>query len=200
MLLISLLNRNISFAALFVNGLFAAVGTSVAIDSFFWGYPVWPEGQVLWFNTILNKSSHWGTSPFLWYFYSAMPRALLFSIVLLPFGFFYDIKKCSLKIIIPAIGFVFLYSFLPHKELRFIIYVFPLLNTVAAAGLETIRNFRFSPSYAKRLLQICFYSHLVVNLIVTCGMLTVSSMNYPGGTALLKLHQLEASTKGICLF
>lgn len=141
MLLISLCNRQVSILKLLLNGILALgifIGVSVLIDSYFWGYYLWPEGQVLWFNTVLNKSHEWGTMPFLWYFYSAIPRAMLLSTFLIPFGLIKDRSKTFTYLLLPAIGFVFIYSFLPHKELRFIIYVIPLLNCVAAKGLEDL--------------------------------------------------------------
>ncbi len=112
-----------------------SVGLSVLIDSYFWRYTLWPEGGVLWFNVVLNKSSNYGTSPFIWYFYSAIPRAILGTLAALPFSLIRDTKNTILRFYIPVIGFVFIYSFLPHKELRFIIYVFPLLNSMGAKGL-----------------------------------------------------------------
>lgn len=142
MLLVSLYKRRISMGSLILNGIEATVCSlllTVGIDSQFWRYTLWPEGVVLWFNTILNKSNEWGTSPFFWYFYSAIPRALLFTVVLIPLGLINDRgHKTLIFLLFPALGFVLVYSILPHKELRFIIYVLPILNAVAARGLDEL--------------------------------------------------------------
>jgi alpha-1,6-mannosyltransferase len=68
--------------------------------------------------------------PSTWYFTSAIPRALLSSVVLIPFGLL--LERRFWKLFFVTIAFITLYSFLPHKELRFIIYAFPLLNLPAA--------------------------------------------------------------------
>ncbi|CAH1169812.1 unnamed protein product [Phaedon cochleariae] len=160
---------------------------SVVIDSIFWTRPLWPEGEVLWYNTIMNKSSNWGTSPFLWYFYSAIPRGMAASVFLVPIGFFLDERVR--KLVIPALLFVFLYSFLPHKELRFIIYVYPFLNAAAATACHKIwENRNKTPFY--HLMSLGVAGHLTVNIVFTLFLLSISGTNYPGGTAISHLHRL----------
>uniref|UniRef100_A0A1A9UFH2 Mannosyltransferase n=1 Tax=Glossina austeni TaxID=7395 RepID=A0A1A9UFH2_GLOAU len=169
--------------------------TSVVVDSFFWQrFPTWPEGEVLWYNTVLNKSSNWGTSPFLWYFYSALPRSMSCSLIFVPFGLIMEPRVRPLTF--AAIGYVLIYSIMPHKELRFIIYVLPVFNLTAAT---TCARFwlNASKSLIHKFLAFCAGGHLLLNILMTLFLLTVSSTNYPGGAALNRLHSLESEFSNV---
>ena len=101
------------------------VALTILIDSHFWGFWLWPELQVLKFNTIMNKSSEWGVSPWYWYFVIAIPKSVTIAYPLALFAIIYKPKISFIdwgvvELLLPALSFVGLYSLLPHKELRFI--------------------------------------------------------------------------------
>ncbi|KAL2728791.1 hypothetical protein V1478_006423 [Vespula squamosa] len=153
---------------------------TIGIDTIFWRRLLWPEGEVFYFNTILNKSSEW-----------ALPRGLAVSYFLIPLGILWDPRVRAFTV--PAIIFVVLFSFLPHKELRFIIYVFPLLNVATAAACHRIwENRRKSPWNG--MLSLIVVGHLVLNTIFSMFLLCVASCNYPGGLAIARLHRLEQNS------
>ncbi|XP_021360209.1 dol-P-Man:Man(7)GlcNAc(2)-PP-Dol alpha-1,6-mannosyltransferase-like isoform X2 [Mizuhopecten yessoensis] len=189
-LLMELVAGRLSLINLFKHAIPAGVlsiSLTVLVDSFFWQRWLWPEGEVFWYNTILNKSASWGTEPFLWYFYSALPRALALSVFLVPLGLYFDPRLRTL--LLPAAGFVFLYSFLPHKELRFIIYVFPIFNVAVATALSRLRM-NSSKSMFHKIIAFGAVLHLLANLGSTGAFLYISRHNYPGGVAMRYFHLL----------
>lgn len=184
-----------------------ALALTVLIDSIFWRRWLWPEGVVLFFNTVENKSSEWGVMPFYWYFSNAVPKAQNVSLLWTIGGILgwkfptavvnelwpytavnrlssssssemeemkektEDIKTkkevtrpslfiCFFRVVretffgagvntsllyytFPALVYIALYSFLPHKELRFIFPVLPLFTMAAAVGVDNVLPPRF---------------------------------------------------------
>ena len=116
---------------------------TILIDSHFWNFWLWPEYQVLHFNTVQNKSSEWGVSPWWWYFAIAIPKSVTISYPLALFAIIYKPKVSFIdwgiiELLSPALIFVGLYSILPHKELRFIFPALTVFNIVGAMGLAKI--------------------------------------------------------------
>ena len=164
---------------------------SVMVDSILWKRWLWPEFEVLWFNTAENKSSEWGTEPFLWYFYSALPRALLGSFPLALLSLLLE-PRARIQVT-AALVFVLLYSFLPHKELRFIFPALPLLNAAAAASAARVLRWkRWRGLQTLALVGLCAASFLAMLV-----MSSASFVNYPGGVAMAGLHSVERNKESI---
>jgi len=191
MLLHDLVTRRLKFVRALLTTLVVGgclVALTVLVDSWLWGRWVWPEAEVLYFNTLLNRSGEWGTLPFLWYWYSAVPRALGASLLLVPVGLWMD--KRMRVFCMPAVFLVMAFSFLPHKELRFILYAFPVLNVCAASAADRICSM-WRVSLLHKALALGVVCHLLANAALTALLLVISINNYPGGSALRLLHQLS---------
>lgn len=168
---------------------------TVTVDSFFWQqFPIWPEWTGFYYNTILGKSADWGTSPPAYYFVNALPRLLLNPmtyLVCIPLALGVKAtQKTSQDILLPHLAFIALYSLLPHKEWRFIIYSIPAFTAVASAGASWIWT-RRAKAFIYRVLSLALILTTLVSFALSFGLLLISSLNYPGGEALQRLHRLD---------
>jgi alpha-1,6-mannosyltransferase len=170
-----------------------ALAISIPIDSYFWQRPIWPELASFFYNAIQGKSTDWGTSPFHAYFTSFLPKLLLnpmIPLLLIPSALYFPAtRRSALGLVAPSLVFVAIYSLQPHKEARFIIYVVPPLTACASLGAHYIFT-RRSRSLINRLLSFLIVISIVSSFAASTIMLGISSLNYPGGEALFKLHEL----------
>ncbi|EJP69081.1 Alg9-like mannosyltransferase [Beauveria bassiana ARSEF 2860] len=166
---------------------------SVPVDSYFWQRGLlWPELAGFYYNVVRGSASAWGTSPWHYYFSSALPRLLLNPLAL-------PLAACALwwpatrhpaaDLVAPPLLFVALYSLQPHKEARFIFYVVPALTAAAALGANYVYT-RRSKSLLYRIVAAALPLSILASLAASLAMLLVSSLNYPGGDAVAQLFQL----------
>jgi alpha-1,6-mannosyltransferase len=175
-----------------LGGLVIGLLCTVPIDSFFWqSFPLWPEWIAFYYNTIQGHSADWGVSPWHFYFVDAIPRLMinpLTYLLCIPVALLNPATRSgSLDLLVPLLSFVGLYSFLPHKEWRFIIYVIPGLTAVAAAGASWIWT-RRAKSIMYGIMSLALVGSVLASLMVSTAILAISSMNYPGGDAIDFLH------------
>ena len=182
-------------------GAFIGLALSVPIDSFFWQrWPLWPELTGFIFNIIEKQSSNWGISPWHFYFTSALPRLLFNPFVYqicLPYALGIPIlRRQALDILVPNLLFLAIYSFQPHKEWRFIIYIVPPFLAVASAGANWIW-IRRAKSFVYRVLSLALVASTLASFVASFGMLAISRLNYPGAEALNRLHVLAGNDTGV---
>ena len=186
-----------------VLGVIIGLVLTLPIDTFFWQtYPniLWPELSGFLYNVYHNKAQDWGVQVWHFYFTSALPR-LLFNPLLwqicLPFTLFIpNMRRPALDVLVPNLLFVVVYSFQPHKEWRFIIYVVPPLLAVASAGASWIWT-RRAKSFAYRVMSLALVASTLAAFLANLGMLFVSRLNYPGGEAIGRLHELAQHETGV---
>jgi alpha-1,6-mannosyltransferase len=182
----------------FIISAIVSLAISVPVDSYFWQRPLWPELWGFYYNAILGSSSNWGTSPWHYYFTSALPRLLnpLSLFGLIPFALLHPgTRNAAQGLIIPSLSFVAIYSFQPHKEARFIFYVVPPLTAAAALGANLVFS-RRSKSVQYAIGSLAIIASVLLSLATSTGMLMLSSLNYPGGEALSELYKIVSQESG----
>jgi len=179
-----------------------ALALTIPIDSFFWQrFPLWPELSALTYNVFSGNASNWGTSPPYYYFYSSLPRLLLNPLTYLlciPLALYNRPTQWhATSLLLPSLNFLVLYSFLPHKEWRFIIYVIPPITAAASLGAAHIW-LRRSKTLLYRLASILLILSVASSFFISnFVLLPISAINYPGASALNKLHFLADGSKKI---
>jgi alpha-1,6-mannosyltransferase len=179
-------------------GLLVGLFLTVSADSIFWQhFPTWPEWTGFYFNTVLGKSSEWGTSPWHHYFANSLPRLLLnpFSYaVLIPLAAVLPSTRQRVAgLLLPQVFFVALYSILPHKEWRFIVYVIPSFTAVSAVGASWVWT-RRQKSILYRAASLGLVGSLIFSFSASLALLAISRLNYPGGEAITRLHGMVGNT------
>ncbi|CAG8483911.1 3327_t:CDS:2, partial [Acaulospora morrowiae] len=160
-----------------------SLGLSTIIDSYFWQELTWPEGSVFYFNIVLGKSVEWGVLPFHAYFTSFLPRLLLTSGPLSVLSVFTDAR--TRRFLLPMLIYLVGFSRLEHKEWRFIVYVVPIFNMCAAMGWVSMRRKGFK--FINRFIIVL----LLLSFLASIAIMFISSINYPGGVALQRIHLIQ---------
>lgn len=170
-----------------------ALALSVPLDSYFWQRPLWPELSGFIYNAIEGKSSEWGTSPFHAYFTNFLPKLLLnpfITFILIPLSLYLpSSRRTATALLVPSLSFIAIYSIQPHKEARFIIYVVPPLTACASIAASYVTTHR-SRSTIYKILHPLLILSIFGSIAVSTLMLGISSLNYPGGEAILRLHDI----------
>ncbi|KAJ3167769.1 dolichyl-P-Man:Man(7)GlcNAc(2)-PP-dolichol alpha-1,6-mannosyltransferase [Irineochytrium annulatum] len=167
-----------------------SLGSTLLADSFFWRQEYfWPESHVFAFNVVENKSGEYGVHPPYHYVLSLLPRIAPVSY---PFAIYSAINDPRIRrLLLPACTLVAALSVIPHKEWRFVIYLIPLLNLSAAAGLtRSIRLAALGRSRISGLIAALVLMALAASLAASQVMLHISAANYPAGVALKALHRM----------
>ncbi len=182
-------------------GAIIGLALTVPIDSLFWQrWPLWPELTGFIYNILDKQSLNWGVQSWHFYFTSALPRLLFNPLVYqlcIPFALSIPIlRRPALDILIPNLAFLAIYSFQPHKEWRFIVYVIPPFLAVASAGASWIWT-RRAKYFVYRVLSLSLVASVLASFAASFAMLAVSRLNYPGAKGLNRLHALASNDTGM---
>lgn len=179
-------------------GVVVGLCMTIPIDTFFWQSPtyLWSEYSAFVSNIFPTDSSlgasAWGTQPWNWYYSNALPRILMnpciYLILWLTAVNTSATWEQALDLLLPDLGYIAVYSVLPHKETRFIFPVIPPLTLAGALSASYIWTRRHRTLFYRLMSMIIVFSTIISALIAHAVLLPLSALSYPGAHALNSLH------------
>lgn len=106
------------------------------LDKLTWGGWFHSAFVYLKFNLIEGKASSWGTAPFFWYV-RVLFRSMPLVMALLCVGLALSARRAP-GLLLACAAFFLLHSYTPHKELRFVLPMMPLVCALAGAGIAAL--------------------------------------------------------------
>lgn len=173
---------------------------TVPTDTFFWQSPtwLWPELAAFWSNVFPAEgslgASAWGTSPWHWYFTSAIPRLFLNPLLLLFISWGLIMTPHSSEIfalLTPSLTYVGLYSILAHKETRFLFPIIPPITAAIARCADYISTRSSRSFFAELATNILILTTVITALGSHVLLLPLSAQTYVGAHALKSLHDVS---------
>ncbi|KIX01728.1 uncharacterized protein Z518_09454 [Rhinocladiella mackenziei CBS 650.93] len=174
---------------------------TVSIDTFFWQSRtwLWPELAAFLSNVFPSNdrlgASAWGTSPWHWYFTSALPRLVVnpFLLLLIPWAILTlpVLDPAIIDLVVPSLTYAGLYSILPHKETRFLFPIVPPLTAALSLCVQYMSIRRGRSLFYFLATHTLIISMILTTLFSHALLLPLSAQTYPGGQALSSLHTLS---------
>lgn len=140
-----------------VAGVLLPVTVFGVVDAITWSYPFQSFFRYFWVNAVVGRSELYGTEPWYWYLIvllSHLGPVLLLALVGIRRSPF--LAWIALAILVP-------HSLLPHKEIRYIYPLMPILITLAALGameiakeIDHLLKFRIHPKAAVSVALVLF--------------------------------------------
>lgn len=140
-----------------VAGVLLPVTVFGVVDAITWSYPFQSFFRYFWVNAVVGRSELYGTEPWYWYLIvllSHLGPILLLALVGIRRSPF--LAWIALAILVP-------HSLLPHKEIRYIYPLMPILITLAALGtmeiakeIDHLLKFRIHPKAAVSVALVLF--------------------------------------------
>lgn len=147
-ILIDLLKKDLKIKSASMMFLILIVGLSIGVLIDFWGYEkwVWAPYNYFYQNLVLNKSANFGVEPFYYYLVKPLIKGVPpLSLFVLFFSSKYMWKNRRSSLIYALLTFLLVHSYIPHKEVRFLIPVYIILTIFAVE--EFVNKNKFTKMY-----------------------------------------------------